>query len=184
MGAPSNMGGSPNFNDQKHHIKVTVPRKVYGKLSILLVRIAVRTSDIKWVEAAGFDNIQLTAFFDCGKGEHPSQKTSESPVVQILSPAGSPNFMPIDNIPSANSPVFPSMIQNPISAPALSPNFTPNVAPTDSKCMDSNLTFFASMETPKANCTWLADNSEFIDSLCNKRSRAWFFCPVTCGRFT
>jgi hypothetical protein len=184
MDAPSNIGGSPNFKDQKHRVKVTVSRKVYEKSSILLVRFAVRISDLKWIEAAGFDNVQLTAFFDCGKGDIPSNESSGLPIVQILSPASSPNFMPADSIPSANSPVFPSIMQGPISAPALSPNFTPNVAPTDTKCMDSDWTFFVSMETPKANCTWLANNSEFIDSLCNKRSRAWFYCPVTCGRFT
>jgi hypothetical protein len=174
---PSNLGGSPFSNDQKHRIRVTVPRRVYGSSSILLVRFAVRISDIKWVEAAGFDNIQLTAFFDCGK-------TSESPIEQNLSPATSPNFMPIDSIPSVNSPVFPSIIQIPALSPALSPHFTPNVAPIDSTCLDSNWTFFASVENPQANCTWLAENSEFIDSLCNKRSRAWLYCPVTCGRFT
>jgi hypothetical protein len=51
-------------------------------------------------------------------------------------------------------------------------------------CRDSmESTFFVSIEYPNANCAWLASRPDQIAIVCNKEHTAYFYCPVTCGRF-
>lgn len=186
-GKPAQIGGSENYLDQKHHIKINVPRRVYrNNGGLLTLRLAARINDLKWNEAAAYDNIKLTAHFDCRTTVSPSAEPSsinrappagKAPTpAPVMSPALSPAMLPA--VPMTES-------ASPSSSTFLSPVFTPTEpVPTGMSCSDKepDVTFYVSPENPKANCTWLSTQPQWINQVCNPRSTAWFYCPITCGR--
>ena len=62
---PGHIGFNPSFVDQIHHLRARVPSYlvVTGELKL---RFATRIDGDRTNESSGFDNIKITAFYDCG----------------------------------------------------------------------------------------------------------------------
>ena len=155
---PAQIGGSANHLDQIHHVKVTVPRRVYRTSGGLLqVRLASRVDDLKWNGAAGFDNIKIIANFDC-----PMEAVASSRR-QLEEPSS------LDGEPSAGN-----------SADLLQGSRELQSSPV---CNEYTANFYITPAVPMGNCTWLASEPTVIQQVCNPKSTAWFYCPNVCGRY-
>ena len=89
--APSNIGFS-SFKDQIHHIKVTIPSTYFeldGELKILF-QVRVDTTDIN-NESGGFDNIKITAKFDC-RTPNPIRRPTRNPTLRPTPRGCVPSF--------------------------------------------------------------------------------------------
>ena len=53
-------------NDQIHHFTARVPSYLFAD-GVLIFRLAIRIDALKDNESAGFDNVKITAVFDCGE---------------------------------------------------------------------------------------------------------------------
>ena len=72
--APRNIGFNSRWKDQIHHVTVTIPRSYYqsdGRIQVMF-QVRLDESDIN-NESAGFDNIKITAKFNCNGGCVPSR---------------------------------------------------------------------------------------------------------------
>lgn len=85
----SNMMGFNGFNDQKHEMKMTVPRQCYSS-GMLDLAFNLTTSDLA---SGGVDNLNITAFGLCGTDyDYPDIETSVP--MQSMEPSASPSALP------------------------------------------------------------------------------------------
>lgn len=85
----SNMMGFNGFNDQKHEMKMTIPRQCYSS-GMLDLAFNLTTSDLA---SGGVDNLNITAFGLCGTAyDYPDIDTGVP--MQSLEPSASPSALP------------------------------------------------------------------------------------------
>lgn len=85
----SNMMGFNGFNDQKHEMKMTLPRRCYSSGTLDLA-FNLTTSDLA---SGGVDNLNITAFGLCGTAyDYPDIETGLP--MQSMEPSASPSALP------------------------------------------------------------------------------------------